>query len=241
MNQTILERCLHAQQEITSFKELRTLATTSDTLRTRSAQLEEATRKLRPLLTKWRLFKASGIAVKMPAGVSKLNGDFTALRDAFAQKPELLGTVTNKVTFDLAANFANDLQSELQTAWKRYVTEKRPEVDQNVLNVFRELPRCQGIVYDIEELLRQLDEKRDSLPVGADGIAVIGTLVGQIDTKWASLGGEGVPDSVIKFVRLAGLKNAGRSVGAQLHHLDEARVWLKKNGLEDSFRVVISG
>ena len=172
----------------------------------------------------------------MPADAAGLAAKAKTLREAVQEDPAVL----RDPPFDLKDAFIDQLASvssaadrAMTEAWKRYVAEHSYLHSDDVLNALAALPQFRASVTKIRQCCAKIATLEGSLP--PDPVAAAARLSAVVDehrTAWAELTADGIPDTVIAFLRAC----AGE--GAQLPALtDEVRSWLGSRNLPNAFRI----
>lgn len=233
----LTQRCDHVIEQIGDLNRLREIARSQDDFARRRDQLVGEQKALEPLAAQVRLFRAHGLIVTVPPLVGLLQGNFRQLRDNYKAHPESLTRANLSQVSRQSQQCQHALKEELERIWQDYVDAKRLRIDDGLLSLLGEVPAYRDAVTNLQDFDEQVETLRAATPRSDAAFGTLEHTIGEMQRIWNGLKGAGLPSEVTDFLRIAGDKR----IGARLDLLDKIRPWLKERGLEDSFRVIISG
>ena len=236
---TLVERCVELNKQLLELAELEKVAGDISDFQDLKDLLDTAINPLRPLHTTVQLFKTNKEIelVNLPTGdADRLFREFTTAQSDFETDPSSITRETGlrKIIFSLPG-FESNVRASLSRSWSDYTSKHSPQLDVASLEVLASIPTLKSIIDRIRFLQVDIDRLRSSLPETDTDIQNFHKKINQLKGEWQALAGEGIPESVIKFLRACG--GVG---GANLDLLtDEVLNWLSDRHIEESFRVVI--
>jgi hypothetical protein len=232
----LVEECGRIQQRIQDYLELRAAAEVADAYATRLNMLKSAADVLYPLVQSHRALRARGIADDLPTSVSDgIRSRLGQVRSEYVRGPDsilaqqALGTIPRDLQ-----GLAQRISAKLAASWTAYVDGQHVEISEQLLAVLDQVPDLRAATKQVRSLQVQISVRRATLPKTEPDIDALDRLVVELRLKWHQLAGDGLPTSVLAFIRGAA------SGGAQLELLtDEVREWLVSRGVKDAFHVVV--
>lgn len=234
----LVERCVELNKQLAELAELEKKAGDISAFQEIKDLLDTGVNRLRPLHTTMQLFKARGIElINLPFGdADQLFRDFTKAQSDFETSPSSITRETElrKAIFSLPT-FEYNLRESLSRSWHDYTSKYSPQLDVTSLEVLASIPSLKAIIESIRLLQEHIGILHSNLPEADVNIQNFHKKIDELKAKWLDLTGEGIPESVITFLR-----ECGGVGGADLDLLtDEVRHWLIDRHIEESFRVVI--
>lgn len=121
----------------------------------------------------------------------------------------------------------------LKTAWSEWVEKQMPAIRDDLLAVLSGIPALRSSVQTISDTKRRALQKGSELPRARADIDEVLSFARQIDQAWRSLTGDGIPDEVIAFIRIAG-QPSGAPVGALTPLVLE---WFEQHRIDQALRI----
>lgn len=223
-------------QRIQDYKALRQASEEAHSYETRLEQLRAETNRLSPVFRTREAMTEHGITIELPIATgNRIISKLLELRTNYERDPQ---TITSQQALgNLQRDFlqlCQRLTELLSAAWANYTQSKQATGDELLLDVFAQLKGFQESVAIIRRLQTEVSTRAHRLPRSRDDIQAFDVAVDQLRSKWSELEGEGVPPSVLEFIRAA----ASRGAGLELI-TDEVRTWLIDRGVKESFHVVV--
>jgi len=127
------------------------------------------------------------------------------------------------------------LRSVLGNLWAAWVTGKLPSMNDEVLRVLATITALSHSVEKLQTLKREVLTAAAVLPQEQADIDGVLNRVKTIEKEWASLAGAGIPDDVIRFLRLAG-QTGGAPYGMLTAPVMQ---WLKEHEIHHLLKIKI--
>lgn len=234
----LVERCDELNKQLVELEALEKKDTAISDFQEVRDLLDNGVNGLRPLHTTMQLFQAEEIElINLPVeDAGRLFREFTKAQSGFETNASSItrDTELKKAIFSLPT-FESNVRASLSRSWNDYTSKYSPQLDVASLDVLASIPTLKSIINSIRLLQVHIDTLRSSLPETHRDIQNFHDKIGELKAKWQDLTGEGIPESVITFLRACG--GLG---GANLDLLtEEVRNWLSERNIEESFRVVI--
>ena len=233
----LLERSASLAAKITEYQKLRSMADEAEQFQTRANQfstLSERISRTREALGK---LASAGITVRfaLTDGLGYATKART-LRAAIQDNP----TAINAPPFDLKNDFTDRLagivvavELAMTEAWKAHVAKRADFGSNDVLSALAQVPQFRSSVTKIRPCRTNIAALGNSLPPDPKAtVARLDALVREHDAAWSELSAEGIPPSVVVFIRAAA--NEGALLTA---YSDEVRTWLERRSLLNAFRI----
>lgn len=229
----ITERARDLAARVTKVERLAKQLDQLQSLTTRRDELNRLLDRVRPLTSGLRALKEHGIDAGVSPAVARDAIDRVhQVAEAFATDPAVVTSQRFATMVSSVDQAALDITSVLSAAWLSYSAAKMPPVNRRVLDVLRGIRGFRQHVTEVDRLLTQLEQDATTLPRSAEDIAAFDERARAAERAWSALGGESVPEGILRFLRDA---SAG---GAPLDSLsDEVHVWLHEHDLRSAFRV----
>lgn len=120
-----------------------------------------------------------------------------------------------------------EIKSILDAEWKKYINDKKPNINKETLDVFEQIPDFEKIVFTLKEKLESLEEMKNNLPMGDNSFQLVLKTSSEMQELIEKLESNNIPDSVSNF-----LKKAGSYEGIDLSEITtEILEWLRENNL----------
>jgi hypothetical protein len=130
----------------------------------------------------------------------------------------------------------SELRGVVLEAWRSHARSLIREQSVELLDVLEHVPGLQSDARAIRQLATEFDRLSESLPQDEAGIDHLEGIAGEIERRWRSLAGGGIPREVIDFLSAAAV------TGAPLDLLTPAvREWLDERSLTRYVRLSLSG
>ena len=144
----------------------------------------------------------------------------------FDLKYEFLDRVSGIVRFAKEA---------IDKAWQRFVEGQVANSSAGVLDALAKVPQFRASVTVIKEARERIDRIAAQTPSDIyDALSKLALLVEEHRSAWSGISAEGIPDSVIVFLRTAAVAGVPLS-----DFTDEVHKWLETRGLLNTFRIRI--
>ena len=120
-----------------------------------------------------------------------------------------------------------ELVSILNIQWTDYINTNKPNINQETLDVFEQIPDFTNVVNKLKEKLELLEECKNNLPVDDNEFKLVLSTAEDMKNLIEQLDSKNIPNSVSNF-----LKKAGTYDGIDLSEItSEILDWLKENNL----------
>ena len=120
-----------------------------------------------------------------------------------------------------------ELISILKIQWTDYIDTNKPNMNQETLDVFEQIPDFTNVVNKLKEKLELLEESKDNLPIDDNEFKLVLSTAEDMKSLIEQLDSKNIPNSVSNF-----LKKAGTYDGIDLSEItSEILDWLKENNL----------
>jgi hypothetical protein len=235
----LLDRALGLTEKIGRYQKLKTAALQAQMYKTRALQLEQARNLLAVTQETIRQFDEVAIHIDFEAtNADLLLSNATSLRDMFMADPGVLASPPFDLKFDFIdriSGLADFARIAIEKAWRSYVEGRAVIGSSEVLDALMRLPQFRASVLSIKACNERIN--RLAAQVQPDLTLAVENLNGHVQelrSAWATISAEGIPDTVIQFLR------ASAAEGVPLDMLtDETCKWLESRGLLNAFRVRI--
>lgn len=125
------------------------------------------------------------------------------------------------------------VKTALLEAWENWAKKNIPEIDGDVLDILGGIVALRESVNTVRFLKVSAETICTSLPNENDDVDQLKQLCKKIADAWHNLAGEGIPNDVLVFLRVAGSRDGARFDLLTTEVLD----WLTIHGLRDSLRI----
>jgi hypothetical protein len=235
----LLERATGLADKINRYERLKIAASQAKMFRTRAEQLAQVRISLADARTGLEKFDASGVPVDFTASNSdELLRKAGVLKDLILADPTALADPPFNLKYDFIdrlfgiCTFAT---KALEEAWTFYVARHSAGGSSDVLDALAKLPQFQLSVARIRKCRQDIEELGKRVPT--DPVVAIANLMKLLEdhrSAWSELKAEGIPSTVIQFIR------ACAENGVPLSGLtEEVQTWLQAKHLLDAFRIRI--
>lgn len=217
---------------------LRQLVADAKKFATRQAQISSALARLRTVAEKASLFKTEGIGVPpVPASLTQVAQAVSQTNAAFvADHNAALGQIGDleKRLADFVDLFSNSVES----AWASYVRGKTRVGNEALLTVLEKIPDFKATVRKVRALTKDLQELAGVAPATSVVLQAFHSTVDAIAGEWEALGSDGVPQTIVDFLRLA-VSVEGASLETFLVDAEIAK-WLRDKKVMSAFRIKLA-
>lgn len=118
-----------------------------------------------------------------------------------------------------------EIKSILDTEWKKYINDKKPNINKETLDVFEQIPDFEKIVLTLKEKLESLEEMKNNLPMDDNSFQLVLKISSEMQELIEKLESNNIPDSVSNFLKKA-------PMGIDLSEITtEILEWLRENNL----------
>ncbi len=202
---------------------------------TRQVQIEQAVTSTLLLVEALRAFRQRGIVnFGVIQNVDLLLAFIAEAEAKFQEDPEWIIDNKNfgKNSFSLKVEqLQNALKKQLNEAWDLYRSQKMPSTNNEILNLLERVAAFRLTVQRIRNLDSQIQQVT-SFPQSSEEFTRIERLIEELKQCWNSLNADEVPETVLRFLRVAANQGASLSLLTP-----EVKDWLTQHGLIDSLRI----
>jgi hypothetical protein len=215
------------------------LAAVADRIRTRADELVGPVSELELLAAIGEALGQRGVSHQLEAAsLAGLRSQLIALADRYRLDPEQIAAPDGRLRFTLwdpLRGLPADLQQSLLNAWRDHARGLLPRQRPEILDVLERIPGLQQDARAIREMSAEFERRSSVLPHGDADVARIEELAGDIQTRWQTLEGGGIPADVLDFLAAASLGTA------RLDQLTPTvRDWLTERSLLSYVRVSLT-
>lgn len=233
----LIARAERLQEAIKGVEERARLLAHSQSIQSHAQKLTDKSREMTALMTSRAALESRGYdaapsvtAIRVAVEALRSVQNRIATDAGVAADPTVLAPL-----FTALNRLANELRSELTTAWRQYASARIPALSSDVLDVLRKISDLRPQVTRVEQRLRELEQRREQLPSQPEEIASFEASVEEVEGLWHSLGGDSLPSEVLQFLQEAG------TAGAALERLSPAVIeWLRNHNLWTAFRITVA-
>lgn len=199
-------------------------------------QLQEVRRavdRLAPLVNTWRLLREHRmVGADADAQAVTLLQQVAQLRERYeSDRASILGP-NRLACLRSVSTLATSLEARLLGGWQDYAGALVPNVNVEVLNVLSRISALKAGVDALWAGLRDLNDRLQRLPRGAEDIDAFETRAAGVRRMWDAFDSSHLSPEVLQF-----LKDAG-GTGATLDALTDGVLgWLHENSLTNTFRI----
>lgn len=235
----LLDQAKATAAKIADYERLQATVDEAKQFETRSKQFSETTAGLSRAKQVLESMRNAGIEVDfIPNESSSLIEKTKSLRTGIKTSPKTL----LDPPFDLKFGFTDRIlgikvaaEATVLAAWAIYVRKNNEFGSDEVLDALSAVPQYRAAVVKIRSLRSQLLALESVIPSDPKmGISQVQSIVENYRKTWNEMTAEGIPGSVIAFLR------ACAAEGAPLNGLtEEVRGWLESRNLLQAFRIKI--
>lgn len=235
----LLDRANDLSAKITKYSRLKSSIVEAKPFETRATQFTDISEKLAFVLVRLERLSEDGVEVVfMPQDGEILASRAAVLREGVQTDPSCL----NDPPFDLKYEFTDRLlgicrsaDAEMLSAWRCFIHDNSDSTSDEILDALHAVLQYRPVVSKIRACRTQLVALASMVPVDAKAaISQIRTIVQEHRVAWEEMTVDGIPDSIIGFLRDCAAE------GATLAGLtEEVWGWLEKRNLLNSFRIKI--
>jgi hypothetical protein len=237
---SLVARSSAALDRLRRLEETARLANEGDRVRTRAEELERPASELEHVALVVQALRRRGISIELPkSAVVSLRQQLAALRDRYRSDPNQITAADGRLRFSLwdpLRALPSELRGFVLESWRSHAKSLVREQSVELLNVLEHVPGLQADASAIRQLATEFDHLSDSLPQDEAGIDHLEEIAGEIERRWQSLEGGGIPREIIDFLAAAAV------TGAPLDLLTPAvREWLDERSLTRHVRISLMG
>lgn len=213
-------------QAVDDFRQVR------DALREKSEALTSAFKTLELFIKKGILIDSlpHDIAMGSYTFFTKVLGDYKNDTNSIRK-----GTYLLYQQLQTLEHLSLEVTNRLKISWISYIDHAIENIDTNYLEVLAVFTKFSNLINKIESQLDKIDILRNKLPATEEEINALSAIAKELIRDWELLELNGLPKSVYDFLDAVKSEN-----GADLTKLsNEVRDWIRNNGLEGVFRVII--
>lgn len=235
----LLDRAAALHDKVRRFQALKSDALEAQSYANRAKQFRGPAERIEASAMIWKAFQAAGVAIPFNLELARdLANKSNELRAQLAADPASLQDPDSSLKYQFANRIipvADAVNKAAGEAWRAWVDETAKLTSDDVLNALGTIPQLQPSVSAIRKHRLSLAALRQTTPTDVAAAQMqVRTIVTAHDKAWTELTAEGLPPSVMAFIRAC----AGE--GASLSMLDgEVRAWLEQRGLAGAFRIRI--
>lgn len=235
----LLERALGLADKIAHYQKLKAAAKGAEQFRTREKQISSAATSLREAKKQIGAFNKAGIPISFaPAKSDGLIENAKVIEKVLEENPGGLGDLSFNFKYefyDRLSNIASAASREVGKAWESYVSANTSLGSNDLLDTLAKVPQLRTSVNAIRKVRMAIDELAKDAPSNPSlAIEHLDKLTAKLKSAWSELAFEGIPKSVVSFIRKSGAE------GAPLTYLtDEVHDWLESQDLLGAFRIRI--
>lgn len=235
---SLLARAAAAQDRLRRLDETVRLANEGDRVRTRAEELEGPASELAHLALVVGALRRRGIPIELSqTSVVTTRQGLVALRDRYRDDPSKITAPDGRLRFTLwdpLRELPAELRRIILEAWRSHVRSLVRAQSVELLDVLERVPGLQSDARAIRGLAAELERLSDSLPRDDAAIDRIQEIAGELEHRWKSLEGGGIPREVVEFLAAASV------AGAPLDLLTPAvREWLEERSLTKHVRLTL--
>lgn len=232
----LIDRASYVHDRAVRYEDLRRLATQQRDFESQLEKLRTPTQTLEGLNVVRRQLAAEGVPLQPLVFTSALREELTTFTEDFRKDRSVLidprHAPHRKALIKRLDALVEDRNSKTTADWHAYVLDLIPSIREDVLDVLGRVVDFRNTVTIIRNELRALKASAEQLPSSEDAIKAVRQGAERMSSAWTTLGGEGLPEEVLTFLREAGDK----AQGAPLQRLTSTvREWLSRHNLEDGF------
>jgi hypothetical protein len=237
---SLVARASATLDRLTRLDETAQLANEGDRVRTRAEELERPAGELEHIALVVDALRRRGISIELPeSSVVSMREQLAALRDRYRTDPSQITAADGRLRFSLwdpLRALPAELRGVVVAAWRSHAKGLIREQSVELLDVLEHVPGLQADARAIRELATEFDRLSESLPQDEPGIDRLEGIASEIERRWQSLEGGGIPREVVDFLAAAAV------TGAPLDLLTPAvREWLDERSLTRYVRLSLSG
>ena len=235
----LLDRATALSEKIKEYQKLKAAANQASVYRTRAIQFGAARTSLSETLAALYRFDDAAIPVDFKAtNADILLENAKTLSDSFKAGPDALNLPPFNLKyefFDRISNLSNFGRESLSQAWRSYVYAHSVNSSPGVLDALMKISQFRASVITIKACLERIDRLASQTPSDPGGaLKMLETLVQEYRSAWLTISADGIPDSVLKFLRNSSLEGSPLS-----EFTEEIHKWLDSKGLLGAFRIRI--
>ncbi|GIV03595.1 MAG: hypothetical protein KatS3mg015_2425 [Fimbriimonadales bacterium] len=234
----IVARARKVKEQARRYEDLRRLADQQREFKGWLEKFQERAVRLEAISRIREHLSGAGVRLQAVMPADELRKDLQAFLEEFQRDRSVLTrperAQANKGLLERLKALADDHEAKTREDWREFVMSIKPAIPDEVLQVLGRIPAFRESVRFIRSTLDSIDRASLRLPQSQEEITRVRDEAEAVRRRWDELGGEGIPEEVLTFLRAAG------AAGAPLQTLTDAvRTWLQANGLEGSFVITM--
>lgn len=235
----LLDRVTGLTEKLDRYEKLKAAAGQAAMYRTRASQFEVARTSLTEVSDAIGRFEKAGIPVDFEAtNADDLLQKVTSLRNLFNSDPGILNSPPFNLKyelFDRISGLSTFAQQALNRAWRSFVDAQGINGSIELLDALMKLAQFRASVIAIKACRERINQLASEAPSDVEGAKnTLETLVHQYRVAWSSISADGIPETIVEFLR------ASSAGGVPLSELtEEIRKWLASKSLLGAFRIRI--
>lgn len=235
----LLERIQGLADKISHYQKIQAAAKGAEQFRTREQQISSAASSLSEVKKRIGAFNKAGILIEfVPAKSEALIKNARSIESVLEENPGGLGDLPFNFKYDFydrLNSIASAASKEVGKAWQSYVAANTSLGSSELLDTLAKVPQLRRSVNSIRKIRMAIDDLAKETPSNPSlAIKQLDKLTAELRSAWSEVAAEGIPKSVVSFIRKCG------SEGAPLSYLtDEVHDWLDSRDLLGSFRIRI--
>jgi len=235
----LLERAQGLADKISQYQKLQAAAKGVEQFRTREQQISSAATSLREAKKRIGAFNEAGIPISFsPAKSEGLIKNARSIETILEENPGGLGDLPFNFKYefyDRVNSIASAASKEVGKTWGSYVAANTSLGSNELLDTLAKVPQLRTSVNAIRKIRMAIDELAKETPINPSlAIKQLDKLTAELKNAWSELAAEGIPKSVVSFIRKSGAE------GAPLNYLTgEVHDWLESQDLLGAFRIRI--
>lgn len=229
------------KDQIEDLRRLREIARQAQAFASRADQLGAPIAPLRMFVNLLAEFQKRNVPVDLGDTVSQarsLRLRVNTLRQTFQQDPPSILDAAPELRYafwEPLAELPQRIREKLNRAWERYVDATLPPTQEDLLSTLEAVPGFQPRVATIRQLYRSGQTCRARLPRSSADFGEVERIAADLTRAWRELAGDGIPEEVLAFLRVA---CAGP--GARIDQLtQQVRDWLDHYQLTSLARITL--
>lgn len=223
----LLNRTEHLIKDLNTFKLLQGSSNESQAYIKRNNDLKTITIYVENMSKIITLFRKQGFVIEIDTVVNYPRELFKTLYKNWENDKKSIiqgNDFFRRIQWD---SIEKELISILKIQWTNYIDTNKPNINQETLDVFEQIPDFTNVVKELKEKLQLLEECKENLPIDNNEFKLVLSTAEDMQNLIEQLDSKNIPNSVSNF-----LKKAGTYDGIDLSEItSEILDWLKENNL----------
>lgn len=215
------------------------LANEGDRVRTRADELSRPLSDLESLQLVDEGLRERGLEPQVDReSIRATHTQLLALATRYRADPSQITAPDGRLRFTLwdpLKTLPDELRRSLLDAWRDHVAALVPRQRPEILDVLERVPGVQAEARALREIGNEFDRRSNALPQNNEDFDRIEGLATEIQTRWRTLEGAGIPAEVMNFLAAASLGSARLDLLTPT-----VRAWLDERSLTQHVRVTLS-